>query len=115
MWAAQKGHIKCMAVLLQAGADVNEQYKYGVTPLMKAAQNNLDRSECVELLIQAGGNLNKQDQGGRTALIRAIVDCRDKCTEVLIQAGADVNTQDNRGCTALMAAAQCGYKRTLVK
>ena len=54
--AAADGYVKCLAALLNAGADVNyTNKKNGYMPLIRAALNGKD--ECMELLIEAGADV----------------------------------------------------------
>ena len=67
MTAAEKGCDKCLELLIQAGADVNQQNGKGDTALIRAAQNGHDKS--VDMLIKSGANMNRQNHCGSTALI----------------------------------------------
>ena len=58
IWAAMEGHVSCVEVLVQAGANLNTQNNYRETALIFAAKNG--HVSCLELLVQAGANLNTQ-------------------------------------------------------
>lgn len=67
--AAWKGHPAVVALLLQAGADVNAHNAndhWGTTPLHAAAHAN--QTAIVQLLIEHGADINARDGGGRTPL-----------------------------------------------
>ncbi|KAL5515199.1 hypothetical protein EMCRGX_G000331 [Ephydatia muelleri] len=49
MWASGWGHMECVKVLLDRGADVNMQDKNGWTALMKASKSG--HMECVKVLL----------------------------------------------------------------
>jgi ankyrin repeat protein len=67
--AAWKGHVEVVAVLLEAGADVNAQNDndhWGTTPLHAAAHAN--QSAIARLLIEHGAEINAHDMNGKTPL-----------------------------------------------
>ena len=95
-YAVEKNHIKCMLLLLEAGADVIE-----------AAENG--DAMCVSFLLQAGTDVNEIPVMGNTPLIAASSKGHFQCVEILIQAGANVNVRNYwPGDTALTLAAQGG-------
>ncbi len=67
MGAALSGHIECVKILLNAGAKVNAQNKFGYTALIQAAYEG--HVECVKILLNAGAEVNAQTRvHGFTAL-----------------------------------------------
>ena len=95
--------LKCVKLLLKAGADVNSANKNGDTALIVAA--SCGSIECTKLLIDAGADVNISNSQEETALIRAAISNNMECVKLLIRAGADVNLG---GCTALITAASSG-------
>ena len=106
--AADNGHLKCMELLIKAGAAVNtpQNVEYGETSLMKAAKEG--HVKCVELLLKSGADVNLwttdkkrrkallkrgRSIGGHTALYVAVINKKPECVELLTKAGADVNIQ----------------------
>ena len=116
--SADKGHEKCVKILIEAGADVNYpnydktnehsnitqilagmmlipdnryslQKKEKYTALMLASRNGHDK--CVEILLEAGADVNKSNADGVTALMHAATTGYANCIEKLLLAGADVN------------------------
>ena len=81
MYAAEEGFYKCVELLVNAGADVNDTTTELMTPLMFACRNlsNKDRDEtdlvdydkCVRLVVLAGANVICPDKTGKTALYYA--------------------------------------------
>ena len=67
--ATWKGHEAVVALLLQAGADVNAQNRnehWGTTPLHAAAHAN--QAAIASLLIEHGASLNVKDLSGQTPM-----------------------------------------------
>jgi ankyrin repeat protein len=83
------------------GADVNATDKYGMTPLMWAAEYNRN-PEVITTLLKAGADLKAQDKSGFTALM--IAASRTHSPEIIItllRAGADAKAKNGKGYTAL--------------
>ncbi|MBN1169826.1 ankyrin repeat domain-containing protein [Candidatus Micrarchaeota archaeon] len=66
MKASLFGKLRCMDVLIGAGACVNATDCYGKTALMNAARYG--RLEAVRKLVSAGADINARDFRGRSAL-----------------------------------------------
>jgi len=67
--AVWKGHQQVVALLLEAGADVNahnENDHWGTTPLHAAAHAN--QAAIAQLLIDYGADVNATDREGRTPM-----------------------------------------------
>lgn len=67
--AVWKGHQQVVALLLEAGADVNAQNEndhWGTTPLHAAAHAN--QASIAQLLIDSGADVNATDREGRTPM-----------------------------------------------
>jgi uncharacterized protein len=109
--AISDNSIEDVQYAINAGANVNWQYKNKVTALMWAiSHNRTDRVQnIVSMLIDAGADLNMQDDKERTALMWAIsYNNQLDIVTILIDSGADLNIQDHQGQTALMWAATKG-------
>ena len=91
--AAFNNAIKCMKVLLDAGADVNQRDKDGDTPLHWAA-GMLIETEAVRLLLAAGADSTVQNKEGDTPLnfvrSREASECRKLLKEDMRARGLDV-------------------------
>ncbi len=90
---------------INSGAKVNAQDKDGMTPLMVAAQNNLN-PEVITTLLKAGANVNAQGPNGMTPLMFAAggttvaaaggpagYNPNTEMIAALLKAGAEVNAQ----------------------
>lgn len=108
MEASRRGktHSEIAAALIQAGAEINAQDPYGVTPLSFAAISG--SLETIQRLLKSGANVKAKDVDGRTALIETLTtenDLPPETIEELIQAGSEVNVRIYGGLTPLMIAA----------
>ncbi|GFR88151.1 ankyrin repeat-containing protein [Elysia marginata] len=110
MVAAQWGHLKCLQLLVESGADLRIMSDNGNTALMLAARGG--HEDCVKYLIKhlPHSMLMHRDKFGRTALMVAASYREDgccRCVEHLIDAGSNLDLEDRDGDTALMLALQC--------
>lgn len=101
--AADGGHEKVVALLLQADEAVNKADENGETALHQAAGKGHEK--LVELLLRTGADVDKASKNGWTALHGAAGGRHEKIVELLLQAGADVNKSSEGGWTALHQAA----------
>ena len=105
--AAENGHLECVKVLLEKGADVDAVNKYGRTPLHVAAfQGHL---ESVKLLLAANANPNAADKYGITPLHATAFKGHVEIVKMLLAAGANVNAAKEDGWTPLLVAAHNGH------
>ena len=113
-WVTLRGHQEVLATLIQSGADLNIQGKWGESALHRAAVNR----ECSLLaaLIKAGAELNLTNNDGQTALFWAVERGyrRVEVASALLRAGADPNIQDNDGETALTLAARSNLTEVMM-
>jgi ankyrin repeat protein len=115
MEASRRGktHHEVAAALIRAGAEINVQDPYGVTPLLFAAISG--SPETIRMLLKSGANVKAKDVDGRTALIETLTtenDLPPETIEELIEAGSEVNVRICGGLTPLMIAA-AGNSRIL--
>ena len=117
MYAAGKGHVETVKLLLARGAEVDGRTKGG-TALMRAVR--FGRGEIVRLLLAAGADVNARDAGENSVLMlaapatyrvgewpdeRVEVDpARIETLRLLLGRGADVNAKNHEGETPLMRA-----------
>ena len=103
MFAAQRGAIQIVDLLITAGADVNmHRRQFGTTALMFAAAAN--RSAIVTRLLAANADANATNEDGSTALMGATLADAREIVAMLIAAGADVRQIDTAGDNALNIA-----------
>eukprot|EP00434_Breviolum_minutum_P013479 symbB.v1.2.011882.t1/scaffold806.1/size231046/9 len=105
--AASNGNLKCVLLLLEAGANQNQGRKdNGATPLFKAARNG--HLEVVRFL--AGANKDQRTTDGVTPLYAAAEEGHLEVVRFLVESGAnkDQGTADD-GSTPLVIAAQTGH------
>ena len=82
-WAASKGHVAALEVLLRAGADVHARNNGDSTPLHCAALSN--QLECAGVLLQHGADAALQDEFGDSPLSLAQrADGRDALVALLL-------------------------------
>jgi ankyrin repeat protein len=101
--------LKGMKLLIDRGANINVQDKYGRTPLHLACENvdSERHHECIEYLLQHGANPSIQDDFGRTPLHTAVEKGCLECVRLLMQVGnANPNLPDAHGDLALHIAAR---------
>jgi ankyrin repeat protein len=117
--AAEEGRYEVVKLLLEQGANLYTENKYGKTPnrisvkiqdrafpLHLAAQRR--QYEIVKLLIENGANLDTENKNGNTPLHLAAFERRYEIVKLLIEKGADLNTKNKDGDTPLHLAAQDG-------
>lgn len=110
-WFDEPSRVACAALLVRAGADVNEQTQAGQTALMIAASRGT--SGMVTWLVEAGADVRLADRQGNTALISAMKPpnaANRGVIEVLLKAGADPHHANASGETAASLAEALGVK-----
>jgi TolB-like protein len=88
--AAYDGDTKTATELLDKGADVNEEFSDGWTPLMWATRGG--KTDMVKLLLERGADVNAHaGRTGHTALFLAVTGGYTDIIQVLLAKGADIN------------------------
>ncbi|QQR49178.1 ankyrin repeat domain-containing protein [bacterium] len=105
-FAAARGHLACVTVLLNAHANVNTQSDTGETPLHFAARYN--RLECVTLLL-SHSNINELaiNENGLTPLHHAAAQGHINCVKALV--AKNIDTINVGEWTPLHAAVRYGH------
>ena len=92
-YAAERGHSETLLALLDnAGCDVDARGIWGMTPLMWAAQEG--HTECAQLLLERGADISSLDAGEFTAAHFAIVCGHLEVLRLLLASAADPPTLD---------------------
>lgn len=106
--AAEHGRNKIVQLLLDAGADINDNSCGGSPPpLFMAAEGG--HPSTVQLLLKRGaGGVNELTRGGETLLVWAAKGNDIASIKTLLNRGADINKVDANGQTALTIAAKNG-------
>lgn len=105
--AAGRGDFAQVKSLLDKGADVNAQDKYGETALMLAAYYG--RMDVLKLALHKGADIRTKERGGGTALMMASSKGYVEVVKLLLESGSDVNARDKNGLAALMYASSKGH------
>ena len=114
IWTACRvGDLERVRQLIEDGQDGNKGDSYGLTPLMRAADNG--HNQVVRELIRAGADVNGKENNKRTALHRASWWGHSNVVKTLAEAGANLNVQDVGGKTPLMDAAYWGCANIVVE
>ena len=95
------------ALLLQAGAGVNERSEEGFSALMFAAA--LEQPGLMSLLIEKGADVNARTDDGKTPLMFASQSGSIESAAILLENGAGLDIQATDGGTALILAIDWGY------
>lgn len=109
--AAVLNREEVVALLLEAGADVNARTDRGTHALHAAAQHGYN--PILQRLLAAGAEVDPRNDEGQTPLFLAIRNGHEDSAEALIAKGANGNVVDIHGRTPLHYAAGLGRFRTV--
>ena len=105
--ASSAGHVDCVNVLIDHGAQVNVPDKKGRLALIMASMNG--HTEIVKVLVGHKARVNVQDKKGRLALVMASINGYTKVVETLLNLGANINAMDSRRRCVLIGASIQGH------
>lgn len=98
-YAAHRGQVEMVNLLLSRGADTHSKGEYGKTALMKASAAGHVAVVLLLLRHLGGCGLDERDNYGDTALACACHRGRVEIVRLLLLAGADLTIANNRGET----------------
>lgn len=98
--------LEALKAMIDAGANINLQNRYGWTPLHIAIRR--DRREMVRYLIEKGADINRADGVGWTPLMECVMDDMPELCQLLLEHGADTSIANHRGATAAMLVQKFG-------
>ncbi|XP_078009590.1 ankyrin repeat domain-containing protein 29 isoform X2 [Phascolarctos cinereus] len=111
-WAARKGNLALLKLLLNSGrVDVDCRDSHGTTLLMVASYAG--HIDCVRELVLQGADINLQRESGTTALFFAAQQGHNDVVRFLFEFGASTEFRTKDGGTALLAASQYGHMRVV--
>ncbi len=113
MFAAAKGHLDVVKLLVENGCNKDATKTDGKTALMSAAQ--FGRIEVVRYLVKKGCNKDAKKLDGWTALLWAARNSHLEVVNFLVEAGCNKNAKDTNGWTALILATHYGDYFDVVK
>lgn len=108
-YAIERGSQVSVEKLLEIGASPTHADRFGVTPLMLAAEN--DSPAIMERMLAGAdvARIDTQDSTGNSALIYAVRVAQIENVARLLSAGADVNISNANGWKPLDVAAKSGH------
>lgn len=110
--AAEAGHLECVSVLVERGADVLSSQQNGECALHSASAGGC--TELVAALLASGAAVEQCDLHGMSPLMAASECGHLGACNVLIASAASVNAVDNIGWRALHYAARGGHEECAI-
>ncbi len=111
--ACYSGKIEITQMLLDHGANMNEQNEQGETPLHLVSRGQYDSEEhgvgIARLLLARGVDVNAQDKDQFTPFLLAAFNGRLEIAQVLLDHGANTNAQNDQGETPLHLVSRGKY------
>eukprot|EP00934_Nitzschia_sp_Nitz4_P002527 Nitzschia sp. Nitz4//scaffold77_size91520//988//3402//NITZ4_004875-RA/size91520-processed-gene-0.19-mRNA-1//1//CDS//3329557946//2517//frame0 len=109
--AARCGHVECVQILLENGAQVNLQDHIGCSPLHHAAEKG--HVGCGELLLERGAQINAVDGEGFTSLHLAVERNNVEVVALLLRYKAEMDKSNSEYWRPIHVAASNGSTGSL--
>jgi ankyrin repeat protein len=106
--AAARGHEQVVMLLLESGAELDDEDSEGTTPLSLAIANG--HEAVVKLLLEKGAKLDYKDSDGKMPLLLAAANGHEAVVKLLLESGAELDDEDSEGTTPLSLAAANGHE-----
>eukprot|EP00184_Porphyridium_aerugineum_P002789 CAMPEP_0184700338 /NCGR_PEP_ID=MMETSP0313-20130426/12203_1 /TAXON_ID=2792 /ORGANISM="Porphyridium aerugineum, Strain SAG 1380-2" /LENGTH=588 /DNA_ID=CAMNT_0027159951 /DNA_START=196 /DNA_END=1959 /DNA_ORIENTATION=- len=106
--AVENSHENIVELLLNKGANINDEYNYRATALHIATKKN--SASMVKLLLNKGANVNHENNYGITPLYSATEYGFENIFNILVANGANVNCKNENGLTPLHRAVMSGHE-----
>ncbi|KAF2230896.1 ankyrin [Viridothelium virens] len=111
-WAAQRGDISAVKILLEHGADPNKSPPDSKTPLIYAT-GLTSTADCAKSLLEFGASESVHDPAGLTPLMWSCLNSRDNYSNLtLLLNSSDLELVDQNSRTALFHAASANPRPT---
>jgi ankyrin repeat protein len=101
-YALNDSKLPMSTMLIDAGSDVNNKGKDGVTALMRAARYGWN--DIIKKLLDKKAEVNAAEKHGQTALYEAAIWGQAESCKILLDAGADATLHDTKGRTPMDVA-----------
>ncbi|KAM8939262.1 ankyrin repeat and EF-hand domain-containing protein 1-like [Pelodytes ibericus] len=109
-----KRHLRCLRIVLDGGADVNNCTVEGIPVLYRACEQARDCKELCLSLLEKGANPKALNPAtGRTALMEAAREGALEVVRAILERGGDVDIFDKQRYHAVHFAAKGGYLEIL--
>jgi ankyrin repeat protein len=86
--------VEVASLLIDAGADVNDEWSEGTTPIFETTADEF--YDLAKLLITRGANVNVRMGDGLTPLMFAARNGASRCVDLFLDAGADINAVEKK-------------------